>query len=58
MQKNVINMNEKKTNKSTLYYILGTMGSHVSFIFSGYNFYFGAVKPSFFHGLLGSKGRM
>ena len=35
------------------------MGTHVSFIFrgyDGYNPYLGGVKPSFFHGLLGSKG--
>ena len=33
-------------------------GTHGSFIFRGYNYHiFGDVKPSFFHGLLGSKGR-
>ena len=31
------------------------MGTHVSFIFSGYNPYFGGVKPSFFM-VLDSKG--
>ena len=31
------------------------MGTHVSFIFRGYNPYFGGVKPSFFM-VLGSKG--
>ena len=34
------------------------MGTHGSFIFGGYNPYIGGVKPSFFHGLLGSKGRV
>ena len=33
------------------------MGTQVSFIFSGYNPYIGGVKPSFFHGFLGSKGK-
>ena len=33
-------------------------GTHGSSIFRGYNYHiFGGVKPSFFHGLLGSKGR-
>ena len=33
-----------------------TMGTHVSFMFRGYNPYFGGIKPSFFL-VLGSKGR-
>ena len=34
------------------------MGTHVSFIFRviTYNPYIGGLKPSFFHGFLGSKG--
>ena len=36
------------------------VGTHISFIFWGvynpYNPDFGGIKPSFFHGLLGSKG--
>ena len=30
---------------------------HVSFIFRGYDPYFEGIKPSFFHGFLGSKGK-
>ena len=36
-------------------FIGGSMGTHVSFIFSGYSPYIGGVKPSFFM-VLGSKG--
>ena len=36
---------------------LGSMGTHVSFSFRGYNPYVQGLNPSFFHGLLGSKGR-
>ena len=32
------------------------MGTHVSFIFRGYNPYIGGSKPSFFMGCWGSKG--
>ena len=41
--------------------LVPTMGTHVSFIFSGYkayNPYFEGLKPSFFHGFLGSQGRV
>ena len=37
--------------------IVITMGTHVSFIFSGYNPYFKWLKPSFFM-VLGSKGNL
>ena len=39
--------------------LMVTMGTHGSFIFRGYNPYiyiYGGLKPSFFHGLLRSKG--
>ena len=32
-----------------------TMGTHVSFIFRGYNPYIGSLKPSFFHGFWGPR---
>ena len=36
---------------------ISTMGTHVSFIFRGYNPYVGDVKPLFFM-VLGSKGNL
>ena len=40
---------------NNLFERLGAMGTHVSFIFRGYNPYIGGSKPSFFM-VFGSKG--